>query len=236
MERKAEPNSPDYRIERKFVIHGIISKEVEFLIKSHPAVFTEIYPLRPVNNIYFDSISFKNYTENIDGCPARRKMRIRWYGDLFGYVENPVLELKTKNGLLGRKYFYPLDPFYIHEKSNISAVLDAVKNIEQEKAIRHELKSLKPTILNHYNRRYYQSADRNYRLTMDTDVEYFRIGSYNNNFLHKINNKTHVILELKYTRDIDHKAGYITNCFPFRVTKNSKYVEGIEELYSWQAI
>ncbi len=40
-----------------------------------------------------------------------------------------------------------------------------------------------------------------------------------------------IILELKYNQDMDNGANYIVNCFPFRLTKSSKYVSGIESLY-----
>ena len=62
-------------------------------------------------NFYFDSVNFNNYYDNLDGNIFRTKIRIRWYGDLFGYIENPVLELKIKNGLLGNKISYNLIPY-----------------------------------------------------------------------------------------------------------------------------
>ena len=40
-------------------------------------------------------------------------------------------------------------------------------------------------------------------------------------------NESNVILELKYNYDADKNADQITNLFPFRLSKNSKYIEGV---------
>jgi hypothetical protein len=41
------------------------------------------------------------------------------------------------------------------------------------------------------------------------------------------------ILELKYDHEQDEEAGFITNHLPFRMTKSSKYVMGIESFYGY---
>ena len=40
----------------------------------------------------------KNCFNNVDGLKNRVKVRIRWYGDLFGVIEKPVLELCKQAG------------------------------------------------------------------------------------------------------------------------------------------
>ena len=44
-----------FRYERKFLIQDATRSEVERSIKLHPALFSEIFHERSVNNIYFDS-------------------------------------------------------------------------------------------------------------------------------------------------------------------------------------
>ncbi|MCP5050112.1 MAG: VTC domain-containing protein, partial [bacterium] len=100
-----------YRCERKFTVTESSHREVEGLIKFHPAMFSEIYRQRYVNNIYFDSPDMKHYEDNVSGTEKRQKVRIRWYGDLFGGVETPVLEIKRKTGVLGSKDGYKLSAF-----------------------------------------------------------------------------------------------------------------------------
>ena len=40
-----------------------------------------------------------------------------------------------------------------------------------------------------------------------------------------------VILELKYDQENDQEAQDITTIFPFRITKNSKYVTGVQKIF-----
>ena len=80
----------NYRYERKFFISNLTKYEIESLIKLHPALFSEIYFPRFVNNLYFDSLNMKNYFDTIDGLGDRMKIRIRWYGSLFQDIEKPI--------------------------------------------------------------------------------------------------------------------------------------------------
>ena len=57
----------DYRFEHKFLISDFSEDEVESIIKLHPALFSERFYRRSVNNIYFDSPNFKNYFDNVNG-------------------------------------------------------------------------------------------------------------------------------------------------------------------------
>ena len=82
-----------------------------------------------------------------------------------------------------------------------------------------------------YNRRYFESADHNFRITVDSILEYYNIKLTNNNFINKYIDLESIILELKYNQNFDHEAMNITNGFPFRLTKSSKYINGIEKLY-----
>jgi hypothetical protein len=55
--------------------------------------------------------------------------------------------------------------------------------------------------------------------------------SIGNLFLHSQTNHHNLVVELKYDIDQDLNANRVASFFPFRVTKNSKYVEGIERVY-----
>ena len=220
----------NYRYERKFVISALTPHEVETELASHPAMFGEIYHQRFVNNIYFDSIGFRSYLDNLDGLTARRKIRIRWYGDLFGRIGAPVLECKIKRDLLGRKESYPLRAFTLDTNCDIRVLLESLDGAELPPALREQLLVVRPVLLNRYSRKYFRSADGNFRVTIDTDLASYQIDSYNNLFLHKTPYDHHVILELKYNSNVSDEADLIATLFPFRITKSSKYVGGIEEL------
>ena len=104
-------NEFSFRYERKFIISQLDRYRVETLIKDHPAMFSEIFHERSVNNIYFDSLSMHSHYNNKCGTSQRMKVRIRWYNDFFPNISNPILEFKVKNNLLGTKFSYPLKAF-----------------------------------------------------------------------------------------------------------------------------
>jgi hypothetical protein len=220
-----------WRFERKFFIPNLDRHQVEFIIKQHPAMFKEIYHQRVVNNIYLDTVAKMNYLHNVIGTSQRIKVRIRWYGDLFGNIDKPVLEIKIKSGHLGSKKSYLLDAFSIDQ--NISAKLVrtqfAISSIIPQ-TLKEYLVCLDLSTLNRYTRQYFLSADNNYRLTLDRDMTFYHIRPNINTFRFKSKDFSNVILELKYDCEHDDCAQWITNQFPFRMTKSSKYVTGLDRL------
>jgi SPX domain protein involved in polyphosphate accumulation len=219
-----------FRYERKFTITRLTKDEIEAFIKLHPAVFSEIYHSRFVNNLYLDSVQFKNYFDHIEGLGTRSKVRIRWYGSLFGVTEGPMLQIKSKVGLVGTKDSFPLLPFSIGENLNLAKVLTVFEKSQIPEALRIQLTSLRLSVLIRYRRKYFQSADRSYRITLDSQMTCYRVQSWGNTFLQKSVDSTNTILELKYPLGEDHRVEQITNRFPFRLSKVSKYVTGLERL------
>jgi SPX domain protein involved in polyphosphate accumulation len=221
----------EYRHERKFQLSGISSSQVESVIRQHPALFSEIYYSRYINNIYCESSDMKGYFDNVNGLFKRAKVRIRWYGDLFGHIKKPILELKIKKGSLGTKEFYPLESFTIEEGFNTRLISDIFERSNIPEALRLKLRTVRPFLLNRYKRKYFQSADKNYRITIDTDLRYFGVDKFNNTFLHQSIDSCNIILELKYAKARDDILDTIKNTFPFRLSRNSKYVSAVHRLY-----
>ncbi len=87
---------------------------------------------------------------------------------------------------------------------------------------------MEPGLVNRYSRHYFLSFDQKFRLTLDDELSYYEVSRRNNTFSRKVNDDSSVIIELKYNLNNDHMAGTIANHFPFRMTKSSKYVNGIE--------
>ena len=85
------------------------------------------------------------------------------------------------------------------------------------------------SLINRYRRKYFQSADRKFRITIDTDMESYQPTQTQCLLLNKSTDRFNTVLELKYTKEWDQYAHTITNYFPFRVTKHSKYAIGIEQ-------
>jgi SPX domain protein involved in polyphosphate accumulation len=226
-------NNDEWRFERKFFIENHSEAEVINSIKQHPAIFNGIFHSRQVNNVYFDSLEFKNYLANMEGDAEREKIRVRWYGERFGKIENPVLEIKTKMGYLGRKEYYPLKAFTMDEKSAKFDLLKMMVRTKLPRRIRYDVRSLLPLLANSYMRQYFLSADKRLRLTVDTDIRCFQIDHLRARFQKQILNRQSIVMELKYSSsdEIDFYAREVANNFKFRVTKNSKYVGGVNEVY-----
>ena len=216
------------RYERKFFLTSFDDKQLETMIKLHPAVFSEIYYERMVNSIYFDNNFLDFYQDNVQGSQHRLKIRVRWYEDLFKAVK-PNLEFKIKDGLLGDKKIVKVDDFLA--KDSLPLISNLIKDDQEfEQLSKLKLQNLKPVILVSYNRRYFQSADKKFRLTIDRDLTFYKVEN------NKINWQTDLqinatILELKYDQEDDQEADQISSFFPFRMTKSSKYVLGMAKLY-----
>jgi SPX domain protein involved in polyphosphate accumulation len=223
-------NPQNWRFERKFIISELDKYEIESLVRLHPAMFSEIHHERSVNNIYFDSITLTNYHDNLDGKSRRMKIRMRWYGDLLGTINRPVLEIKIKNGLVGGKVSYPLETILIDGSLTLDTIHNTFKESRIPDVVKLFLMDLKFSLLNFYKRKYFLSADKKFRITIDSGLGFMRLSPLNNTFSHVQMDPINTILELKYEKDADDSAERITNYFPFRMTKSSKYVSGVEFL------
>ena len=62
-------------------------------------------------------------------------------------------------------------------------------------------------------------------------MEYYKLRKYSNSFSYRHVDSLNSIVELKYNPDKDDTAERISNSFPFRMTKSSKYLQGIESVY-----
>ena len=225
------PTSEPLRYERKFLITDYSHSEVKQLLKFHPACFSEIFYERNVNNIYFDTLGMNHYYDNIEGTTERLKIRIRWYGDLFGNIQKPVLEYKIKKGLLGKKKSYSLNPFILDNKFNKQQIITSINNKIIPQLIKDEVVSLNPVLLNCYTRNYFLSADKNFRITIDHHLNYYGIGYTENTFCNRYVDHKTIVLELKYDSSLENDAKEVGNLLPFALTKSSKYLQGLDRIF-----
>ena len=141
----------EWRLERKFRVLDVDKREVELLIKNHPLLFSEIYKGRYINNIYLDTHHKKSYHQNIIGLLDRYKIRIRWYGPLFGEINNPILECKIKKNEFGRKVSFPLAPFKFEKNFTKKQLKKVFAESKLPEEIREALKHLEPSLVNRYH-------------------------------------------------------------------------------------
>jgi VTC domain len=226
-----KPAAKVWRYERKSLVEGLDAGQVRMLVRRHPGMFYEPFPPRFINNLYLDSEDLQNYEDNLMGAEERHKARIRWYGDLFGEAQNPMLEFKVKKGLVGTKYSFPLPDFHFMDgfaQTNLQGLIQAADLPERTKFY---LRNLHVSLCNRYYRWYYATRDGHFRITIDTGMIYYRVKRENNRFAHKYVDHNHVVFELKYDQHLDTQADRIASFFPFGLNRNSKYVTGIETVY-----
>lgn len=221
----------NYRYERKFTVpDNFTLKTIEQFVKRNKALFREVFQIRQVNNIYFDTAAYNDYFDNVLGVSDRKKIRIRWYGDTLGEISSPVLEIKTKKGLVGDKWSYKLKPFTLDNDFDNYTIQNIFKASNLPLPILESVKMLTPTLLNSYSRKYFLSADNKFRVTLDFKLLYHKIDKRFNNFNFAPATDDNKIIELKYGLLNDKTANAISTQFPFRLNKNSKYVNGVNAM------
>jgi len=208
------------RYERKYKIESIGADVVRQVVINHPSSFRKTFPDRKVNNIYFDNTVLSAYFDNVEGVPDRRKYRVRWYGDDIFKIENPRLEIKIKSNQLGYKESYAISEFKLNDLSNLAQVINAKTR---------SLNIFQPTLINSYSRSYYGTTDGKYRITIDRDLQYFSLLNARIFTRFQIEDQA-VVMELKYDETLDEDVSFIQQYIPFRYSKSSKYVTGLNLL------
>jgi hypothetical protein len=216
----------NYRNERKFRISAISYPELLNLVQFSPFLFREIYCQRTVNNIYLDSFNLGDYFDNVDGCSNRTKLRIRWYGSDSIKVHSPILEFKIKRGHVGTKRCFPLTPFIFQKGFSRKHLIEVFDKSTLPDEVREILRYLRLSLYNKYQRQYFISADKLFRITTDQNMDYFGLNDYSNHLIAKRSDYGISVLEAKYSPDDDLLATKLIEQFSFRMTKNSKYVSG----------
>jgi hypothetical protein len=226
---------PNLRYERKFLAPGLTLAEMLAIIRRHPAMFREAYPARVVNNVYLDSPSRRDYFEHIHGAADRVKTRVRWYGPLSGDIAAPALERKIKRGLVSGKSVWRMPALHVNGGFARRELETALDQAGMPGALRSALRHTEPALVNRYRRHYFQSGDARFRLTLDTDLQFFGLRGGAGALTQCPTRTDGVIVELKYSPAQAEHAARVTNALPLRLARCSKYVIGIERLLATQA-
>ncbi len=221
------------RYERKWILTGLPLTEVLALVRRHPAAFRPAFPVRQVNNVYFDSIDLDSYHAHVTGASRRRKVRLRWYGEFQTPVPHPMLEFKIKHGSAGWKETFPASGALLENVLRHNLPRGEWDGDGVPELARQRLRSLLPTVGNRYHRHYFCSARSGVRLTVDSRLGFYSGKGQNQGWRPLLYNGPEVILELKYDDSQVPEAVNISNNFPFRLSRCSKYVLGIQHLDEW---
>ena len=207
----------NYRFERKFFVSSLTTSHVQAVIKNHPSLFHETFPTRQINNIYLDTLDMSHYWDNVAGVSKRVKVRIRWYGELFGEITSPVLEFKIKNNSVGTKVSFSLAPFSFHDSLKLQTLREHFTELKISDNLKSYLLSLNLSLMNSYNREYYESVDTNFRATIDYGLHFFKLSPENNYQFQSLEIPGTTILELKYNQQHDDMVERVSNYFPFHL-------------------
>jgi hypothetical protein len=219
---------PLVRYERKFVPEGFTPEGLLAMVRHHPALFREVYPERCVNNLYFDTHNLRHYQDHVNGAANRAKIRVRWYGDFHGENEHPALEFKIRHGAVGRKVTYSLPALDLDGNFDRKQFEEALRGLPS--VVCYQMREHMPWVANRYRRRYFCSGDGKVRLTIDRQIECLdaRLDGVPLRPIPAVNPET--VVELKYDPADTDSAVAIALKFPFRLTRFSKYIRGIESL------
>ncbi|MGB0863411.1 MAG: polyphosphate polymerase domain-containing protein [Saprospiraceae bacterium] len=207
------------RYERKYKMYDYAPSILEQAVKMHPASFKKIYPDRQINNIYFDTSTLSSYWDNVNGVAERKKYRVRWYNFDETKIEKPHFEVKGRINELGTKKIIRIDDFDLDNLRFLTRIVNELSDAPGR---------LQPIIMNSYHRSYYGTSDGKFRVTIDERIRYFSLMFAQRFTRYTVQDFNAAVLELKYDRNMDDYTDRITQFFPFRQTKSSKYVTGVQ--------
>jgi SPX domain protein involved in polyphosphate accumulation len=220
----------ELRYEKKIVLKNIYYDQFLNLINNIRIEFRKSYPKRIINNIYFDDLDFNSFLENLDGLADRKKIRVRWYGDCFGLI-NSNLEFKCKKGNVGYKEIYRNLNFEINNRIKLKELNKKIINKIENDYLKLKLISYQPTLFNRYEREYYESLERNIRITIDKNI-YSKKVFPNSKISYKAKDRSDIVIaELKFDNLLDINLVNKLLDFKFSISKHSKYVYGLTNTY-----
>ncbi len=218
------------RYERKFDATTVGLAVARLLVRLHPAHFRQAYPTRYINNIYFDTPSLADYSAHINGASARSKIRLRWYGPADEPITRGTIETKTRVGQVGYKRCKQLGCLDIGRSLAAKEIAEAVRATIGPDSLVEQLARRVPTLFNRYRREYYVSADRRFRITLDSELEFEQVNGRPNGTLRRWREYGIAIIELKYDAALDEAACEVAGQLPFRLERMSKYIRGVQRL------
>ncbi len=220
-------NERPWRYEVKMTCNAVHLDRVRSWIQFHPAAFFTTYPPRQVNSLYFDGLEGESFEDNLIGVSQRNKLRLRWYGDSLRYVHG-FLELKSKSGHLGRKAFFPLEAKFDLNRMSLSEVVQRLRE-EVDGPFAFWLDQFpQPYLITSYRRQYYETMDRQVRLTIDTgSVAYDQLLQTMPNITLPTPSQE-IVMEVKADMVFAQRIADVLAMLPrLWVSKNSKYVNGV---------
>jgi hypothetical protein len=221
------------RHEVKLVCDERFLAETRSWVWLHPAMFSVAHPPRLVNNLYFDTLESSCLYDNLDGTGERGKLRFRWYGTGFSTVRG-VLELKRKSNRLGWKLSCPVPVTFDLTSTSWQYLMHQLRRHAQDAISLWLAVADQPMLMNSFTREYYESPDREIRITIDHAQKIYEQWTYpapNTRF--RAPSSGQVIVEIKADSGQERRLPDISSLLPLRVGRNSKYVGGVIDSFAF---
>ena len=218
----------DARYEIKFICPPEARLGMDIWRHGASGGFSKAYPDRVVNNIYFDSLSLRDFADNVIGLSARTKTRLRWYGETT-MPESLVLEHKIKRGRLNRKENIAIPSMDLATISWAALADILAKNAPSESSlVASQFKN--PVLRNRYHRQYFESLTGNLRMTIDSALTFFD-APQSQHVVGGVPRPTHFnVIEFKADMQAADALHSCLSDIPLRVSRSSKYVMGTSML------
>lgn len=218
------------RLEIKFVAYEINYHTLLHWLRMHPAGFVAPYPDRRVNNIYFDTHSYLAFTDNLSGSSSRTKVRYRWYGESPG-PDAGTLEIKQKRNFFGWKLRYKVPKTLYKNEANWRAIRQSLLAQLPPDGKKWLDANPMPVLINRYLRKYFVSSDGKVRATIDTQQAVWdQRFKPSPNFTRSANLAKTIVVEFKFDRQDRDLASRLLQGMPLRVSRHSKYINGVRAI------
>lgn len=225
----SQPLPADARYEIKFVADATRHHELEQWIRLNSMGFRTSYPPRWVNNVYFDTPDLFAFAENLSGASARSKVRLRWYGDTF-QPETSKLEVKRRRNTFGWKHQYPSGPIDLMAGTWGKIRRSLREAIPPEGKVWLDVHP-QPVLINRYHRQYFESPGGVVRATLDWQQRVFDQRLKNTpNLRNRSNLPDTLVVEIKFLLDDRDLGAQAIVGILIRVSRNSKYMIGVESM------
>jgi hypothetical protein len=201
--------------------------EVRAWVQMHPLLFTERFIPRQVNNVYLDSLAANDLGDHLDGVGQRQKLRFRWYGEDYRAAEG-ALELKCRSAALGWKMTCPVPHAFDLERITWAAWMEELRACVDNQGLAWLASVERPTLINAYQREYYESIEDGVRLTIDYNVRvYDQVMHASPNLTFPLPMEPTAIVEIKAGLAVWERLPNVLARFPVRAGRYSKYVTGM---------
>ena len=192
------------------------------------------YPEGVVTSCYYDTANLDSYQESADGEFAKRKLRLRWYGDPVDPYAGAWLELKSRHGArsIKQRLRYPSSGvpdrlgLIIPDREELTRRLRDLTGF----ATAPIEPTLQPTALIRYRRIRWQSSDGAVRASLDTDVR----ASNPRGAPIWLPVPDGSVLELKSSGELPPQLAHLAR-LGLRRTAHSKYALAVETLYGGES-